>query len=154
MQARPSRVVGVAAVALEVGLVSVDRLLARDRPIVVARLPAAEAARDLNGLPIAEDGGRRGRLEVVGEPDLLEPLGAAVGDADGRRSGSGVAAQAEMDARRDLDVMGLLPRREPRAAAGGFELARARLGHGFTGSGVRASVPNSGVRYQKAVQGR
>src|SRR5262249_43735565 len=73
-------VVRIAAVAPEVGLVAIDRLSDRDRPIVIVgrvpRLAAAKAARDFEGLPIAQDGGRRSRFKGVGEPDLLEPLSA------------------------------------------------------------------------------
>ena len=133
MQTGAPRVVRVATVVPEMRLVLIDRFRNRDRSAVIvdriAGLAAAEAARGFDGLPIAQDGGRRGWLKVVGYTDLLELFGAAVSDAHAPGSGPGIAPITEMNARRDLDVMWFLRNRQLPPRGGGFQFARARLGH-------------------------
>src|SRR5215831_11933907 len=134
MDARPLRVVNGPAARPEIGAVAVERLGDGQRTALVfgcAGLPTRELARRVEGLPVVQDVRRRGRFEVVGERDSLEPFAArAVSRADGPCPGTLVAPVAEVDAWRDLGIVWLLRDRELAPGACRFELGSAGLGHG------------------------
>lgn len=129
MPAHAAEVVAVAPVRRKVSFVAVQRFGDSRRAASIldyARLVAGEVApRGFDRLPIIQDSGWRGRFVIVSESNLLEPLNAAFSDVDTPCSGAGIAPEDKVDARRNLHVIWLLPRRQPSAAAWGFEPAVA-----------------------------
>ena len=74
MESDTAGVVLAGAPCFEILLIGVERFGHGKRPALVddfTRLPASELPSDLLSLPVRQHVRRRGRLQVVGEPDAL-----------------------------------------------------------------------------------
>src|SRR5262249_30786138 len=124
------------------------------RPTVVANvalLATGERTGRIDRFPVGENGLAVGGLQIVGEPDALEPVNPGAGDAHRPRAGAMVAPIGKPHVRRYGDEKGLAPDRETAPRSGAFELGGAGLRHGNPSPRVHGNVPNSGGQYHGAI---
>src|SRR5262249_15549420 len=139
-------VVGISTARYQIDPVAAYRFVTRGRAgiTLAARAPRG-LARRVERLPVGQDRGAVGGLEVIGEREPLDPLGATPVSAARRpRARPFVPSVAEPDARAYSCPVGFLAHREAAAGGRGFELGGARLGHGRR-LRCPASVRNSGA---------
>src|SRR6516162_253680 len=133
MESDAAGVILAGAARLEVLLICIKCFGDGERSALIdgfARLPACKLPLGLLSLPIGQDVRRGGGFEIIGEPDLLEPLPAkAIAAPNAPRARPRVAPVCERDSGRETDLIGLLADGQLAAGRGGFELGGTRLGH-------------------------
>src|SRR6516165_3551569 len=131
MQLRARGVVRIAATCGEIGFVGVERFGNSDRATVVggliAGLAPGELARLVESLPVGQHRTAVTRLEVVGEPDALDPVNARSGDAHVPGAGAFVTPVSEKNIRSYLGVDWTLGDRQLAPLGGGFEPLGSRF---------------------------
>src|SRR6476619_8026959 len=136
MPSHAARVLCIGTAAVEIALIAVKRLADRNRAarVIGAGLTACQRPRHVDGLPVAQNVLTVRWLQIVCQPDSLDPVCTFSDATYGPRAAADVAPIAQLHAGRDRRVIRLAAYLQATAGGRGFEFAGARLRHLTRGS--------------------